>query len=87
MKWTRQGDAVVGAVRLTDGVSARVVLVGPRTNPKGAVVVIPVEGPEKVKTLNLHEALERLNPQDVVETLCLQERLFGASGLAIPKIS
>ncbi len=87
MKWTRQGDAVVGAIRLTDGAAARVVLVGPRTNQKGAVVVIPVEGPEKIKTLNLNGALDRLNPQDVVEVLCMQERLFGASGLAIPKIS
>ena len=86
MKWTRQGDAVVGVARLTDGAPARVVLVGPRSNAKGAVVVIPAESPNKVKTVSMNEALDRLSPQDIVETLCMQERLFGTSGLALPKL-
>lgn len=86
MKWTRQGEAVVSSSRLVDGVPARVVLIGPRNNPKGAAVVVPVQGPEKVKTFRLDEVVDRLTPQDVVEILCMQERFFGASGLSAPTL-
>ncbi|HPO86222.1 MAG TPA: hypothetical protein PLN86_10235 [Candidatus Hydrogenedentes bacterium] len=86
MKWARQGEAVVSSARLVDGAPVRVVLIGPRNNPKGAAVVVPSQGPEKVKTLRLDEALDRFTPQDVVEILCMQERFFGASGLSVPTI-
>ncbi|NUM55475.1 MAG: hypothetical protein HUU46_17645 [Candidatus Hydrogenedentes bacterium] len=82
MDWTKQGAAVVSSVEFTTGQRGKVVIVGPRENPKGAVIVIA--GPAGVETRSVGEYLDRLNPAAVAEILCMQERAFGASGL--PKV-
>lgn len=86
MKWTRQGEAVISPFRLVDGCAARAVLMGPRTNPKGAVVVA-AQGPDEIKTFPLSALLDRIPPQDLVEILCMQERVFGSTGLSASDIA
>jgi hypothetical protein len=78
----KQGDGWVGAVLLTDGREGNFVLVGPRQNPKGAVVVLPGNASGEVQTIPLGAALPLLHPGNVFEILCVQERAFGKSGLA-----
>jgi len=74
----------VGALQLTDGRAANVVLVGSRQNAKGAVLLVP-GSQGQVQTLPLSSGLEFLHPQHVVDVLLLQERAFGPSGLVPPK--
>ena len=80
MDWTRQGAAVVSSVELSGGQRGKVVLVGPRENPKGAVVVLAGAG-GTVETRPVEAHFDRLSPAVVAEVLCMQERAFGASGL------
>ncbi|MCC6144887.1 MAG: hypothetical protein IT368_13865 [Candidatus Hydrogenedentes bacterium] len=80
--WKRKGSAVVGTLRLNDGRAANAVLVGPRQNPNGAVIVSA--GPSGTETLPLPQALELLAPPQVVDILCMQERIFGDRGLPVP---
>jgi hypothetical protein len=76
--WKQQGAALVGALSLLDGRAARVVLMGPRTNPRGAMVAIPAPGGEGApEVVSLAEAVELLHPQQIIESLCAQERCFG----------
>lgn len=83
--WQKQSTGWVGSLRLLDGRAARVVLIGPRDNPKGAVLVIPsTNGGKQVETLALSDAAELLHPACVVETMSRQERVFGNSGLPAP---
>lgn len=82
MDWTKQGTAVTGSLALTTGERARVVIVDARENPKGAVIV--TTGAGGVETKPLESQLDRLSPAAVAEILCVQERLFGSSGL--PKV-
>jgi hypothetical protein len=58
-----------------------VVLVGARTNPNGAVVVLSADNAGSVKTLPLPEVVDALDPATLVEVLAVQERGFGNSGL------
>lgn len=82
--WHKQGAAVVGRVSYQDGRPGNVVLVGPRANPKGATLVLPPEGGGQLKTLPLREGVSLLHPATVVEIICMQERVFGESGLMSP---
>ncbi len=69
---------------LRDGRKGNVVVVAPRKNPKGAVLVMP-KGAGEVLAVPISEALALLKPSTVVDVLCLQERAFGASGLTPPQ--
>lgn len=84
MDWTKQGAAVVSTIELTTGQRGKVVLVGARENPKGAVVVIAAPGGNSVDTRPFQDHVNHLSPATVAEVLCMQERLFGAAGL--PKV-
>jgi hypothetical protein len=84
MDWTKQGAAVVASVDLKSGQRGNVVLVGARENPKGAVIVLP-SGGGAVDTRPLEAHLDNLPAATVTEIMCMQERLFGASGL--PKVN
>ncbi len=74
---------MVGAVSLTDGRPARVALVGPRNVPKGAVIIV-ADGETEVATQPLSECLHLLSPEHIIDTICMQERVFGGSGLKPP---
>lgn len=77
----------MGALALDDGSWGKVVLVGGRDNPQGALLVLAPEGGGPAKPAALSDCLDRLHPQDVVEALCMQERVFGESGLQPPDLS
>ena len=79
--WKQQGAGVVGPVTLNDGTRGRIVLIGPRNVPGGAMAVLQDKDGGPVKSLPLTAILERLAPADVVANLCAQERQFGESGL------
>lgn len=84
MDWTKQGAAVYSRVELTTGKQGKVVIVGARENPKGAVVVIADTAPGGVDTQPLEAHIDHLSPAVVAEIMCMQERLHGASGLPAP---
>ncbi len=69
---------------LVDGRQANIVLVGPRNNPKGAVLVMPPQGNGPLPTLPLTEGLELLHPEAVIDIFAMQERAFGEAGLESP---
>lgn len=71
----------MGRVEFEGGRVGSVVLVGPRANPKGAVVVLPSDNGGSVKTVPLSEVEAGLHPAALVEILAVQERAFGSSGL------
>jgi hypothetical protein len=83
MNWKQQGKAVTAAVKLADGRMGTIVIVGPRSNARGAVVVAPKSG-EEVDKLPFVEGASLLHPKDVVSILVMQERLHGDSGLSAP---
>ena len=84
MDWTKQGAAVVSSVELTTGQHGKVVIVGPRENPKGAIIVLGGEGGGVMDAKPLDAHLDHLAPATVAEIVCTQERVFGAAGL--PKV-
>lgn len=84
MNWKRQGVAVVTGVELADGRHGNVVLVGPRSNPKGAAVVLAGERTDAVETLSIEHAAPLLPPRAVVDILCMQERVFGGTAVLGP---
>ncbi|MCX5769250.1 MAG: hypothetical protein NTZ09_03090 [Candidatus Hydrogenedentes bacterium] len=71
----------MGRVTFLDGRVGSVVLVGPRSNPKGAMAVLPGDSAGAVKTLPLPQVMDSLQPATLVEVLAVQERAFGNSGL------
>ncbi len=75
---------MVGTLTLTDGRKGNVVLVGARTNPKGAALVLPGESGDSPKTVLLKDGLGWVHPEQVLELLCMQERSFGTAGLPVP---
>ena len=83
MNWKQQGKAVTAAVKLADGRAGTIVIVGPRSNARGAVIVAPKSG-QDVEKLAFAEGVSLLHPKDVVSILVMQERLHGDSGLAAP---
>ena len=72
---------MVSVIALRDGRVGKVVLVGGRDNPRGAVMVMPGEGTAGAQAVPLNEHRGLLHPRQVVEVLCAQERAFGSSGL------
>ena len=84
MDWTKQGAAVVSSVELTTGQHGKVVIVGPRENPKGAIIVLGGEGGGVMDAKPVDTHLDHLTPVTVAEIICTQERVFGAAGL--PKV-
>lgn len=80
-KWKRQGGAIYGEVVLPGDVPARVVVVDGPKNPKGAVVVVVNSKGGAATTRPLSEMLDELGPRQVIDTLCLQERVFGEHAL------
>lgn len=75
---------MVGRLTYADGRPGNVVLVGPKENPKGATLVLPPEGGGALKTLSLAEGLALLRPGAAVDIICMQERVFGTTGLEAP---
>lgn len=71
----------MGRVTFLDGRVGSVVLVGPRSNPKGAVAVLPGDNAGAVKTFPLPEVVDCLHPATLVEVLAVQERAFGNTSL------
>ncbi|MBI2422632.1 MAG: hypothetical protein HYV27_07365 [Candidatus Hydrogenedentes bacterium] len=75
---------MVGEVAYTDGHRGNIVLVGPRSNPKGAALLIPGGNAGKPATKLFPDGIDLLGPELTVELLCMQERAFGACGLPKP---
>ena len=72
---------MVGPITLADGTEGRAVLIGPRTAPEGAMVVLLGKDRSSVESLPFSAVLDRVSPSVVVDVLCAQERQFGDSGL------
>jgi hypothetical protein len=81
--WKQMDQALVGAISLRDGEKASVVLVAEPKIPKGALVLIS-QGDDKPAPVPLSEIHARLNPSDMVDIVCTQERAFGSHGLSKP---
>jgi hypothetical protein len=84
MKWSTQGNAVIGTLTLTDGRGGNAVIMGAASNPKGAVIVAKNADSGEPETLPLIQGLDTLNPTDAIDILCMQERLHGERGLTPP---
>lgn len=84
MDWTKQGAAVVSSVELTTGQHGKAVIVGPRENPKGAVIVLGGAGGGVMDAKPIDTVLDQLAPETIAEIICTQERVFGSAGL--PKV-
>jgi hypothetical protein len=82
--WKKQGAAIVGNLSFVDGQRGNIVLVGPRNNPKGATLVLPAASAGQLQTEPLADGLERLTAEAVIDIVCMQERVFGKSGLESP---
>ncbi|MCP4645395.1 MAG: hypothetical protein GY851_33435 [bacterium] len=78
---------MVGPVVTRDGRPGKVVLVGPRGNPKGAMLVVSAQNGDAVQPVPLADHLSDLEPTALLEALCMQERAFGDSGLEPPELS
>ena len=87
MDWKRHGAGLVSEIALSDGRSGKVVLIGGRDNPKGAMLVLPGEGAESAQAFPIVEVAGVFHPSQLVEVLCAQERAFGGSGLNPIEIS
>jgi len=85
MDWSRQGGAVVRQIRLTDGCTGRVALVAGRDNPKGAIIIVANEHAPVPAPLNT--MLDVLQSADAIEIMCMQERVFGNSGLPAAEVA
>ncbi len=84
--WKRQGAAVIGAITYQDGRFGNVVLVGGVRNSKGAALVLPATNDDgKPQTMLLQAGSTLLHPMQLVEILCMQERIFGDRGLVAPE--
>lgn len=78
MEWKRHGAGLVSTVDLVDGREGKVVIVGARDNPRGAMLVLPATDAQDVRVA---DSIDLLHPRQLVEVLCAQERMFGSSGL------
>ena len=83
LRWTHQGGVWLATLRLTKTQSCKIAIVGPRDNPRGAMVLLPGEG-GSVKKQSLADFADQLTPKRYIEILCMQERIFGDSGLPTP---
>lgn len=84
MEWKKQGSAAVANVALAGGGNGTIVIVGPRDNARGAVLVIPQGNEGDVEKLPFSKGIEHVSPRDAVSILVMQERLHGESGLKPP---
>ena len=75
---------MVAEVAFNGGQRGNIVLVGPRSNPKGVALLIPGADPAKPATKLFPDGMDLLGPELTVELLCMQERAFGACGLPKP---
>ena len=73
----------MGAVATRDGRRGNAVIVGPRENPKGVLLVFAGAG-GALDSVPLANQLDQLAPGHVIDILCMQERLFGDRGLERP---
>lgn len=87
ISWSQQGGATVGAVTLPGGRAGKAVVVGPREHPKGAMIVYPDQQTGEVKKAPLTAFVEHLPPWELLEVYCMQERIFGGSGLNPPGLA
>lgn len=76
----------MAALNLEDGRAVKVILVGPRDHPKGAMVAFASHEGASAEIVPLNEVLDDLSPPAIIEILCSQERAFGRSGLEPPEI-
>lgn len=83
--WKQQGAAAIGALVLVDGRGASVALVGPRQNTKGAALIMKASEGDEFDTITLKDAVALLSPEQVVDIICSQERIYGSSGLTTPE--
>ena len=74
---------MVGTTTFINGDKGSVAIVGDRSNPKGAMILVPQAGGDPEKRA-LSDALDLLHPQQVIEIVCMQERVFGSLGLTSP---
>ncbi len=85
MKWAVQGKALIGELRLADGGKGKALVMGPRSRPKGAQILQPKAGAAgEFDAAPLHDVLALLEPGAVIDVLCMQERVFGDTGLEAP---
>lgn len=82
--WKKQGEAVVGAIESVEGLDGSAVIVGGRENPRGAVLVLPPSEGAEAESILLADSMGHLRPDQVVDIVCMQERLHGESGLNPP---
>lgn len=70
---------------LPNGWVGNVVLVGARSNAKGAAMILP--GPEGSgpKTILLQDGISFLHSRQLIDILCMQERVFGECRLPAPE--
>ncbi len=76
MNWKRQGSAILRKVQLNDGRSGVVVLIGKYGKEQHAVVVFQKEGGKR-EIVPVEKLLGFLTPEDLIDILCVQERVFG----------
>jgi hypothetical protein len=84
MKWTSRGNAAIATVALLDGRNGNAVIVGARSNPKGAVIVAKGADSEIPETVSLSQCLDALIPTGLIDILCMQKRLHGEGGITSP---
>lgn len=76
MNWKKQGSAILRLLQLTDGRKGVVVLIGKYGKPQNSVVVFQKEGVER-EIIPVEKLLDFLVPEDLIDILCVQERVFG----------
>lgn len=86
ISWERQGAAVVGSLTLASGKAGKAVIVGARANPKGVMLIAPGLLPGEMRPVPLREHLDALSPAQLIEVLCMQERVFGEAPLPPPDV-
>ena len=86
-EWKQQGTGLVGPIQLKDGARGRIVLVGPRSDPEGAMVVVLGKDGASVESVPFAKVLDKTPPAAVVKILCAQERQFGESRLPTLEVS
>jgi hypothetical protein len=77
LRWREKNGAYTAPVELGAGQREKVVLVGPRTHPMGAVIIVAPEDGGPVQKIPLDDALDDLTSAQLVEIMCMQERVFG----------
>ncbi len=76
MNWKKQGPAILRMVQLTDGRKGVVVLIGKYGKEQHAVIVFQKEGGER-EIIPIEKLLDFFTPEDLIDILCVQERVFG----------